>query len=172
MWFRPPAPQWPRCGSRSRLESSNRASYTHHLMADGYSNFNGRMIEDLRAHEGTATMAPFSGAKLAILHTKGAKSGEMRQNPLAFSQDGDRLVVVASKGGAPDNPDWYHNLVANPEVEVELPPERFRARATPVTDDAEYERLYSQHAKDRPGFLEYRKKTSRRIPVVVLERID
>lgn len=117
-------------------------------------------------------MPPFAGSRLLILHTIGARSGQVSSQPLAFHSDGDRLVVVASKGGAPTHPAWYHNLVANPEVEVELPPDRFRARAHVVTDDAEYERLYAQHAKDRPTFLEYRKKTERRIPVVVLERMS
>ena len=134
--------------------------------------FNSRIVEDLRSHGGVATLAPFTGARLLVLHTTGARSGRPSAQPLAFHEDGDRLVVVASKGGAPTHPAWYHNLVAHPEVEVELPPERFRARAHVVTDEAEYERLYAQHAKDRPTFWEYRKKTDRRIPVVVLERID
>ena len=133
--------------------------------------FNRQIIDDLRGNGGVATLPPFTGARLLILHTVGARSGQVSSQPLAFHYDGDRLVVIASKGGAPTHPAWYHNLVANPEVEVELPPERFRARAHVVTDDEEYERLYAQHAKDRPGFWEYRKKTERRIPVVVLERL-
>lgn len=136
------------------------------------SDFNSKIVENLRANEGVATIPPFTGARLAILHTRGARSGAPREHPLAFSVDGDAYVVVASKGGADDNPAWYHNLVANPEVELELGPRRIRARARSLLDGEEYERLYERHAEGRPGFWEYRRKTSRKIPVVVLQPID
>jgi deazaflavin-dependent oxidoreductase (nitroreductase family) len=135
-----------------------------------YNNFNANLIADLRANGGKASAGPFLGRDLLILTTQGAKSGEKRHNPLVYHRDGDRIVIIASKGGAPTHPAWYHNLVANPDVTVEMNGETFPARARTVDDDAEYERLYGQHAEMMPGFNEYRQKTSRRIPVVVLER--
>jgi deazaflavin-dependent oxidoreductase (nitroreductase family) len=81
-------------------------------------------------------------------------------------------VVVASKGGAPTHPAWFHNLVKHPIVTVEVEGETFKAKANVVEDDEEYERLYAQHAAIMPGFNEYRQKTSRKIPVIVLEPID
>ncbi len=134
------------------------------------SDFNSNLIADLRAHGGKATSGPFMGRQVLILTTRGAKSGDRRESPLAYHLDGDRIVIVASKGGAPSHPAWYHNLLADPNVTVELNGETFPARAKVVHDADEYERLYAQHAELMPGFLEYRQKTSRRIPVVVLER--
>jgi deazaflavin-dependent oxidoreductase (nitroreductase family) len=104
-----------------------------------------------------------------ILTTKGAKSGETRENPLAFTRTGDDYVIVASKGGAPTNPSWYHNLVAHPEVSVEVHGQSFKARAR-VTEGEERDRLFEAHADYMPGFRDYQKNTKRRIPVVVLER--
>jgi deazaflavin-dependent oxidoreductase (nitroreductase family) len=132
--------------------------------------FNDRIIEDFRAHQGRMTSGPFSGRSLLLLTTKGAKTGEERTSPLVYSRDGDRLVIVASKGGAPTHPGWYHNLRADPEVTVDLGTEKFRARAT-VVADAERRRLYDLHAAIMPAFADYEKKTTRKIPVVVLERI-
>ena len=108
--------------------------------------------------------------RLLLLTTTGAKSGLPRTTPMAYSTDGDRLVVVAPNGGAPTNPDWYHNLLANPKVTVELGSERFQARAI-VADGQERERLYAHHAELMPGVAEHQKKTSRKIPVVILERL-
>ena len=108
---------------------------------------------------------------LSSLGTKGARSGELRESPVVYSRDGDRYVVIASKGGAPTNPNWYHNLVAHPEVTVEAKGEKFKARAQ-IADGDEYERLYQNHAKTMPTFNEYRQKTTRKIPVVILERLD
>jgi deazaflavin-dependent oxidoreductase (nitroreductase family) len=96
-------------------------------------NFNETLIEDLRAHDGQATSGPFQGRPVLILTTTGAKSGERRETPLAYTRDGDDIVIVASMGGAPRNPAWYHNLVANPRVTVELGGETFQADAR-VTD--------------------------------------
>lgn len=129
-----------------------------------------RTIADFRAHEGRMTSGPFTGRSLLLLTTKGARTGQERTSPLAYSRDGDRFVIIASKGGAPTHPAWYHNLRANPEVTVELGPEKFRARATMV-DDVERRRLYDRHAAMMPAFADYEKKTGRKIPVVVLERI-
>ena len=140
-------------------------------VSNSYRDFNQTLIQDLRAHGGRASSGPFRGADVLILTTRGARSGEHRENPLAFSRDGDNLVIVASKGGAPTNPAWFHNLVKNPTVTVEALGEKFDARAR-VADDDEYERLYAAHARKMPGFNDYRRMTSRRIPVVVLERLE
>ena len=139
-------------------------------MSNSFGDFNKALISDLRAHGGKATSGPFKGRDVLILTVKGAKSGEVRSLPLAYSRDNGHYVVVASKGGAPTNPAWYHNLVANPTVTVEVLDEEFRARAR-VVDGDEYERLYNQHAERMPAFNEYRKNTTRRIPVIRLEPI-
>ena len=110
------------------------------------------------------------GRQVLILTTTGAKSGEKRESPLAYTRDGDAIVIVASMGGAPRNPAWYHNLVANPRVTVELNGETFEADAR-VTDPEERRRLYDRHAEVYPGFVEYEARTSRVIPVIVLTRV-
>jgi deazaflavin-dependent oxidoreductase (nitroreductase family) len=140
-------------------------------MSSAYGDFNRALVEDLREHGGQATSGPFKGRSVLILTTRGAKSGQTRVTPLVYSRDGDRYVIIASKGGAPTHPAWYHNLVTHPEVTIEAGGEKFEARAH-VKGGDEYERLYQQHADVNPMFHEYRKKTSRKIPVVVLERID
>jgi deazaflavin-dependent oxidoreductase (nitroreductase family) len=125
--------------------------------------YNRQVIDNFRANDANLENRP-----LLLLTTTGAKSGQTRVNPLAYSQDGDRYVVLASKGGSPTNPDWYHNLVANPDVTVEIGPKRVRARAT-VVQGAERERLFNAHAAKMPNFAEYQQKTTRPIPVIVLE---
>jgi deazaflavin-dependent oxidoreductase (nitroreductase family) len=134
-----------------------------------FQSFNQDLIADLRANGGEATSGPFVGRTVLILTTTGARSGETRENPLAYSRDGDRLVVIASKGGAPSHPSWYHNLVANPAVTVEVLGERFAARAI-VAEGAEHDRLYQAMAAVMPGFAAYQLKTTRKIPAIVLER--
>ncbi|MEK6226985.1 MAG: nitroreductase family deazaflavin-dependent oxidoreductase [Chloroflexota bacterium] len=131
--------------------------------------FNEGVVEDFRMHHGQITKGPFTGRPLLLLTTRGAKSERERTNPLAFTRDGDRIFVIASKGGAPTNPDWYRNLLANPRVTVEVGPERFEAKAS-VAKGAERRRLYDLQASRMPAFKEYEKKTSREIPVIVLER--
>ncbi len=140
-------------------------------MSNSWSDFNQQLINDLRANGGRATNGPFKGSDVLILTTKGARSGRVRENPLAFSRDNGHYVVIASRGGSPRHPAWYHNLVANPDVSVEALGERFDARAK-VVDGEEYERLYQQHARRMPAFNEYRRRTSRKIPVIVLERTE
>jgi deazaflavin-dependent oxidoreductase (nitroreductase family) len=135
-----------------------------------YAAWTAALIEDLRANGGRISSGPFAGRNVLLLTTTGAKSGLPRLVPLAYTRDGDRYVIVASKGGAPTHPAWYLNLVANPIVTVELGPEKFQARAV-VAEDAERDRLYAQHAATYPGFNEYQARTSRRIPVVLLERL-
>jgi deazaflavin-dependent oxidoreductase (nitroreductase family) len=113
----------------------------------------------------------FKGAPILLLTTTGARSGQTRVNPLAYTRDGDRYVVIASKGGSPEHPAWFHNLKANPLVTVEVGADKFQAQAL-VPEGAERDRLYDAQASVMPGFAEYQKKTTRRIPVVVLQRID
>jgi deazaflavin-dependent oxidoreductase (nitroreductase family) len=133
-----------------------------------YEAFERQLKADIRAN-GRPTSGYFEGQRLLILTTKGAKSGQDREAIVNYSQDGERLVIVASKSGAPTNPDWYHNLLANPEANVEAE-EAFRVRATEVTG-SERDRLYEQHAAEHPQFKEYPSKTDRVIPVFILERI-
>ncbi len=134
------------------------------------SDWNKQVIEEFRANDGKVG-GHFANMKLLLLHTTGAKSGLARINPLACTTDGDRHVVIASKAGAPSNPDWYYNLVANPEVVVEVGTERFKAAAT-VAEEPERSRLYGKMADLYPIFAEYeaKTKTERVIPVVVLTR--
>jgi deazaflavin-dependent oxidoreductase (nitroreductase family) len=128
------------------------------------------VVEQYRANDGVIQSGMFKGARLLLLTTTGAKSGQTRVNPLAFTRDGEHYVVIASKGGSPRHPDWYFNLVANPQVKVEVDHQAFEARAR-VAEGDERERLYAAQAALMPGFAEYQQKTSRLIPVVVLERL-
>ncbi len=132
------------------------------------SDFNSKIIDEFRSHHGQVG-GPFEGAPMIVLTTTGAKSGQPRTNPLVYLPDNDRVVIFASKAGAPTNPDWYHNLVANPRVTVELGDERFEADAS-VAQGEERDRLYAQQAAIMPGFAEYQEKTDRVIPVVILTR--
>lgn len=131
--------------------------------------FNRRIIEEFRANAGKVG-GQFAGAPMILITHKGAKSGRTYTTPLVYTRDGDRFVIVASKAGAPDNPDWYYNLIANPVVTVEIGTEKFQARAH-ATLGEERERLFQAHAKAMPQFNEYKRKTTRQIPVLVLERI-
>ena len=134
--------------------------------------FTAALIANFRANGGKiADFPPFTGKPLLLLHTVGARSGEPRIAPAMFSRDGDRYVIMASMGGAPTNPSWYANIVANPEVTVEADGETFQAHAHVSADGAERERLWNAHATEHPQFNEYLKKTSRVIPAVALERI-
>jgi deazaflavin-dependent oxidoreductase (nitroreductase family) len=107
---------------------------------------------------------------LLLLHTTGARSGEPRINPVAYITDGGRYVIVASKGGAPTNPDWFHNLAANPRVGVEVGTEQFEAEAV-VTTEPERTELYRKVAALYPNFADYEQRTERAIPVVTLTRL-
>lgn len=129
---------------------------------------NDPVIAEFRANGGTVRGRQWP---VLLLTTTGAKSGQPRVTPLNFSTDGDRLVVIASKGGAPAHPDWYRNLVANPEVTIELGRETFRARAS-TAEEPERTRLFDQQAAQMPFFDQYRKTVdAREIPVVVFERL-
>ena len=130
---------------------------------------NRKVIEEFRGNGGKVG-GQFAGAPMVLLTTKGAKSGKTYVNPLVYSRDGDKYVIIASFAGGPKNPSWYHNLVAHPTPTVEIGGERFQAKAT-FPSGAERERLFDQQASQMPIFNEYRKKTARQIPVVVLERV-
>jgi len=131
--------------------------------------WNKKTIEEFRANGGKVG-GQFEGKPLLLLHTTGAKSKQPRINPVAYIADGDRLAVIASKGGAPTNPDWYHNLVANPRVTVEVGTEKCQAQAT-IAAEPERTRLYKQMVSVMPGFADYERNTTRIIPVIVLTRI-
>ncbi len=134
-------------------------------MADAV-DWNTKVIEDFRAHGGQVG-GQFEGAPMLLLHTKGAKSGLERVNPMMYLKDDGHTYVFASKGGADTHPDWYRNLVANPDVTVELGTETFTAKARPLPED-ERARVYAIQAQRYPGFAEYERKTTRVIPVVEL----
>lgn len=132
--------------------------------------FTQALIEDHRAHGGQITFGPFKDRPVLLLHTMGARTGQPRIAPLVYSRDGDRYVVMASKGGAPDNPAWFHNLETHPRVTVEAEGQTFAARAI-VPERAERDRLWKAHVAQHPGFADYERKTTRVIPAIVLERI-
>lgn len=132
------------------------------------SDWNNQIITEFRTHEGKVG-GPFKGAPLLLLTTTGAKSGQQRTSPLMYLPDGDRMIIFASKGGAPTNPDWYHNLMAHPQATVEVGTETFNVTATPITGE-ERDRLYAIQAKHYSGFADYQAKTTRKIPVIALER--
>lgn len=130
--------------------------------------FNLKIIEEFRANGGE-TSGPFKGRPLLLLTTTGAKSGESRTTPLVYTRDGDRVVIIASMGGAPKHPAWFLNLRANPAATIEIGTEKFAARAS-IAEGAERDRLYAAQAEMMPAFAEYQQKTTRQIPVVVLTR--
>ena len=134
-----------------------------------FNEWNKAIIAEFRANDGEVG-GQFAGMPLILLHTTGAKSGLERVNPTAYLVDDDRLVIIASKAGAPTNPDWYYNLVANSEVIVEVGTETFSALAT-VAEEPERTELYGNMAAKNPGFAEYEQNTTRVIPVVTLTRL-
>ncbi len=131
--------------------------------------WNKMIIEEFRANGGKVG-GQFAGRTLLLLHTIGAKSQQPRINPVAYVKDGDRLAIIASKGGAPTNPDWYYNLIAHPEVTVEVGTEQLQVHAT-VAAEPDRTRLYQQMVAMMPGFAEYEQKTTRKIPVIILTRV-
>ena len=135
----------------------------------GMQEFNQAIIDEFRANDG-AVGGQFAGAPLLLLTSTGAKSGQSRVNPLAYLADGDRHIIFASFAGAPKNPPWYFNLLANPEVTVEVGGDAFTAKAS-VVGEPERTQLYDKMANAMPTFAEYRDKTTRVIPVVALSRV-
>lgn len=126
------------------------------------------IIEEFRKNQGQVG-GNFSGASMLLLNTVGAKSGQSRTNPLLYLRDGDRWIIFATKAGGPTNPDWYHNLVANADVTVEVGAESFEAIAM-VTVGKERDSLYARQANQNPRYAGYEEQTSRKIPVVALTR--
>jgi deazaflavin-dependent oxidoreductase (nitroreductase family) len=135
----------------------------------GVSDWNTTIIEQFRAQGGKG-VAQFGDA-LLLLHHTGARTGTVRVNPLAYYDDGDRLVIVASKAGAPQNPDWLFNLRANPDTTVEIGSETVEVRAAEITGD-DYGQTWARVTTAMPGFADYQTKTARRIPLVALHRKD
>jgi deazaflavin-dependent oxidoreductase (nitroreductase family) len=130
--------------------------------------FNTEIINEFRANEGRVG-GPFEGSPVLLLHHTGAKSGTERVNPLVYQPlDGGRYAIFASKAGADTNPDWFHNLVAHPRTTIELGTETV-AVVCRVTDGAERETIWSAQKAAAPGFAEYESKTTRQIPVIVLD---
>ncbi|HEY2772585.1 MAG TPA: nitroreductase family deazaflavin-dependent oxidoreductase [Candidatus Binatia bacterium] len=134
----------------------------------GMNEFNQKIIDEFRANSGKVG-GMFAGAPMLLLHTKGAKSGTKYTTPLVYLADGQRWVIIASKAGAATNPDWYHNLVAHPDAEIEVGNEKIAVRAK-VTTEPERTELYRKQASIMPNFAEYERNTSRVIPVLALSR--
>ena len=132
--------------------------------------FNQGLMKEFRANGGKVLSGPFVNAPLLLLTTTGAKSGKPFTTPLVYTKDGDRIVIIASKGGFPTHPAWYHNLKAHPNVTLEVGKEKFQAKAV-ITKDPERQRLFDAQAKMMPTFNDYQKNTTRQIPVIVLERM-
>ena len=130
--------------------------------------WNRQTIEEFRANGGKVG-GMWEGRPLLLITTTGARSGQHYTHPVMYLPDGDRLLVFASKGGAPTNPDWYHNLLAHPEVTIEVGTETYEATATPVTGE-ERDRLFARQAELYPQFGQYQARATRKIPVIALER--
>ncbi|MDP6301648.1 MAG: nitroreductase family deazaflavin-dependent oxidoreductase [SAR202 cluster bacterium] len=130
--------------------------------------FNNKVIAEFRANEGKVG-SPFEGRPVLLLTTQGARTGQTRVNPLVYLADGDRMYVFASKAGGLTSPDWYHNLVANPDVPVEIGTDTVQIKATVVTGP-DRDTVYATQAAANPVFAEYAAKTTRTIPVVALDR--
>jgi len=129
--------------------------------------FNSKVIEEFRSNDGKVA-GQFEGAPMLLLHTVGAKSGTARVNPMMYMEDGKRKYVFASKAGAPTNPDWYHNLLAHPDVSIEVGTDTVDVVATPL-ERSERDRIFAEQVSRYPGFGDYEKATDRVIPVVALD---
>jgi deazaflavin-dependent oxidoreductase (nitroreductase family) len=138
-------------------------------MAD-QNTYDNQLIEEFRADRDKGGGA-MKGRPLLLLTTTGAKSGQLRTKPMMYIPDGDRLLVIASNAGAQTHPDWYRNVMAHPEVTVEVGNETFKAIAT-VTEGLERQRLWSRVVELYPFFADHQAKTSRQIPVIVLRRLE
>ena len=130
--------------------------------------YNSQLMEEFRANGGKVS-GTFEHTPLLLLTTTGARSGKRRITPMGYIPDGDRLIVIASNGGAPTHPDWYHNLLAHPEVTLEVGTESFDAIAV-VTTDSERNRMWTKAVEWYPSLAEYQEKTTRQIPVIALSR--
>jgi deazaflavin-dependent oxidoreductase (nitroreductase family) len=135
-------------------------------MSTSPQDFNAQIIEEFHANQGRVG-GMFEGATLLLLHHVGARTGKDRINPLVYDRDGDHYVIFASKGGAPTNPDWYHNLKAHPNVSIEVGTDTIDVVATEAAGE-ERDRLFRRQVERSPGFADYQAKTERVIPVMVL----
>ena len=132
------------------------------------SNWNDGIVDEFRSNDGEVG-GVFTGKPLLLLHHKGARTGTVRVSPLMYQRVGESYAVFASKGGAETNPDWYHNLLAHPEVEIEVGSGRFDVRAR-VAEGEEQEEIWERQKREFPQFAGYEQKTSRnQIPVIVLD---
>ena len=129
--------------------------------------FNTKIIKEFRENDGVVG-GPFEGSKLLILHSTGAKSGAVRENPVVYKDLDGSYAIFASKGGAPTNPDWYHNILAHPAVEAEIGTQKVSLTAR-VAGPGEREEIWEPWKTANPGFADYEAKTDRVIPVVILE---
>lgn len=144
-------------------------SSNHEELARRAENINPNIIQEFRANGGKAGNMP--GVNFLLLHTLGARSNQPRITPVLYFKDGDNYVIVAAKGGAPTNPDWYYNILAHPDdVALEVGTEQFKARAT-VAEPAERDRIFADVARQAPNFAEYQKDNPRILPIVLLERL-
>jgi deazaflavin-dependent oxidoreductase (nitroreductase family) len=128
------------------------------------SDWNSGVIAEFRKNHGKVG-GQFEGATLLLITHKGARTGKSRTNPVMYLKEGDRYIVFASKGGAPTNPDWYHNLKAHPDVKIEVGKETIDARAEEITGK-ERDRIYAEQASRYPQFAQYQRQTKRTIPII------
>ncbi|HUQ16176.1 MAG TPA: nitroreductase family deazaflavin-dependent oxidoreductase [Candidatus Saccharimonadales bacterium] len=133
--------------------------------------FNEDLVAQFRKNRGLITEGSFTGRDILVLTTTGAKTGLPRTKPLVYARDGERYLIIASKGGAPTHPAWYHNLRTHSEVTVEVGAETFQAKATAFSRGPERRRLYDIASEANPGFKDYERKTEREIPAILLERL-
>jgi deazaflavin-dependent oxidoreductase (nitroreductase family) len=134
----------------------------------GPSDFNGKIIEEFRANDGKVG-GPFAGSDILLLHHTGARTGAERVSPLAYQRVGDSYAIFASKAGAPDNPAWYHNLIAIPDASVEVGTETFPVKAR-VAQPAERDVIWTRQKERAPHFAQYEQKAApRKIPVILLD---
>ncbi|RZS40836.1 deazaflavin-dependent oxidoreductase (nitroreductase family) [Herbihabitans rhizosphaerae] len=139
-----------------------------HNTAEAAARMNEPIIEEFRANRGKVG-GRFADARMILLTTTGARSGQRRTTPMVYFPDGDRLLVVASNAGATRHPSWFHNVLANPDVTVETGEETYEATATPL-DAGEREVAWARITSEVPGFTVYQERTDRTIPVVGLRR--
>jgi len=142
---------------------------TEEIVVADHANWNEQIIDEFRTTGGHVGGA-FEGAPLLLLHSTGARSGKERVNPMMYQRVGDSYAVFASKGGAPSNPDWYHNLVARPDATIEIRDEVEKVVAR-VAGPAERPGIWARQKERYPGFADYEQRTEREIPVVILEPV-
>ncbi len=136
-----------------------------------WNSWNQGIVDEFRANGGRVG-GPFEGAAMILIHHIGAKSGIERVSPLAcFPEDGGSMLIIASKAGAPTNPDWYHNVKANPKFTVEVGTETFPVHAEELSGP-ERDEIWSRVVAERPNFAGYQQKTTRPIPVLRLTRVS